>query len=137
MKIDIPYPPQEVAHSRTLPGNFYADPAIFEAEKQAIFMKSWHYACHETALLKKGAFVTLQIFDQRVLVVCEQDGQIRAFFNVCPHRGHQLLEGCGEKKVITCPYHDWSYDLTGRLVAARESGDHKKFMGSAVCLKPV
>ncbi|MER9876937.1 aromatic ring-hydroxylating dioxygenase subunit alpha [Mesorhizobium sp. M0195] len=137
MKINVPYPPQEVAHSRTLPGSFYADPEVFEAEKQAIFMKSWHYACHETALLEKGAFVTLQIFDQCVFVVCEQDGQIRAFFNVCPHRGHLLLEGRGEKKVITCPYHAWSYDLTGRLVAARESGDDKKFVGSAICLKPV
>ncbi|TGU46751.1 MAG: aromatic ring-hydroxylating dioxygenase subunit alpha [Mesorhizobium sp.] len=137
MTIDIPHPPSEVAHSRTLPGSFYADPAIFEAEKQAIFMKSWHYACLETDLLNKGAFVTLQIFDQHVFVVREKDGQIRAFYNVCAHRGHQLLEGRGQKKVITCPYHDWSYDLTGQLVAARQSRGHKKFAGSSICLKPV
>ncbi|WP_170976393.1 aromatic ring-hydroxylating dioxygenase subunit alpha [Rhizobium sp. FKL33] len=137
MKIEIPFPHQEVAQTRTLPGSFYADPEVFEAEKQDIFLKSWHYACPISALADNGAYVTIQILNQQVFLVRDQNDEIRGFFNVCPHRGHQLLEGSGQKRVITCPYHAWSYDLTGRLVAAREGGKSRTLVGSGICLKSV
>jgi len=137
MTIQIPVPDAEVAQTRTLPGSFYADPAVYDAEKQAIFLKSWHYACPLSALENRGAYVTLQILDQQIVLVRDQDDEIRGYFNVCPHRGHRLLEGTGQKRIITCPYHAWSFDLTGRLVAAREGGSDKTFVGSGICLKTV
>lgn len=75
--------------------------------------------------------------DQRIVVIRGQDDEIRAFYNVCPHRGHQLVEGAGKKKIITCPYHAWSYDLTGRLVSARGSADKREFTGGDICLSSV
>ncbi|MEL6792569.1 MAG: Rieske 2Fe-2S domain-containing protein, partial [Pseudomonadota bacterium] len=85
--------------SFTLPARYYTDAGIFEAEKSAIFYRTWHYAGHASQVAEPGMFFTTQIHEQNVFVARGRDGALRAFFNVCAHRGHELLTGAGKKNV--------------------------------------
>src|ERR1700683_1713384 len=75
-----------------LPARFFYDAAVFEQEKSKIFYKSWHLVAHVNELREPGSFVTHEIFEQSVLVVAGRDGKIRAFHNVCQHRGNRLVD---------------------------------------------
>ena len=87
---------------------------------------------------KPGAYLVRDIFDQSVLVIRDTKGQLRAFFNVCQHRAHRLLEGEGRVGgVITCPYHSWAYGTDGSLRSARGSEKLASFDADALCLEPV
>ena len=123
--------------SHTLPARFYTSPEIYELEKDAIFYRSWHYACHISQVAKPKSFFTTRIHQQSVFVAHGRDGKIRAFYNVCAHRGHELLQGCGLKNLITCPYHAWGYDFDGTLVAAPNSENVAGFDKRAYPLKEV
>ena len=125
------------ARSFTMPARYYHDPAIHEAEKTAIFYKTWHYAGHVSQVAEPGQYLTTKIHEQNVFVARGRDGELRAFFNVCAHRGHELLEGTGKKNVITCPYHAWAFDWDGRLVNARNSENVEGFKKCDFALKPV
>lgn len=103
------------ALAQTLPAHFYHSPEVFEEEYKQVFFKSWHYVCHESEVENSGSYVTTKIRDQRFFVIRGKDGQLRAFANVCPHRGHILLEGSGKRNIIVCPYHAWSFDQEGAL----------------------
>lgn len=104
----------------TLPANFYTQAAVFEHEKEAIFAKSWICVGHRSEVAEKNAYITRQVIGESIIVVRGRDDVLRAFYNVCPHRGHQLLEGSGKaKNVITCPYHAWTFKLDGELAHAR------------------
>ena len=106
----------------TLPGHYYYSPEIYALEQNAIFYRSWQYACHNSRLAKPGQYFVRDIGDQSVLVLRDKTGQIRAFHNVCQHRAHRLCEGHGKiANRITCPYHNWTYALSGKLEFARGS----------------
>jgi choline monooxygenase len=107
--------------SYTLPARHYIQPGIYEREKERIFYRSWNFVGHGEQLRDAGSYVTCQVADQNIFVIRAKDGQLRAFYNVCAHRAHELLRGCGTAKVITCPYHAWSYHADGRLRTARGS----------------
>src|SRR3546814_9939303 len=77
------------------------------------------------------------IGDQNVAVIRGKDGALRAFYNVCQHRAHELLRGRGRTPVITCPYHAWSYHLDGRLRTARGSQNVEGFNADEFCLKGI
>jgi len=124
--------------SVTLPGYYYYDEGIFEREKSSIFYHSWLYAGHVCLLDKPGKFVVRDIGDQSVLIVRHQDGQLRGFHNVCQHRAHRLLEGEGELRAnIVCPYHNWTYQLSGELKHARGTEQLEYFDAASVCLQRV
>jgi len=123
--------------SFTLPARYYTDDGIFEAEKAAIFYRTWHYAGHVSQVAEPGMYLTTRVHQQNVFVARGRDGVLRAFFNVCAHRGHELLSGAGKKNVITCPYHAWAYDFDGRLVNARNSENVAGFDKCDFTLKPV
>ena len=123
--------------SYTLPGYYYFDADIFAREREGIWFKSWILAGYLHDLEKPGDFVTRQILDQEVFVVRGKDGALRAFYNVCMHRGHELVKGKGNKTIITCPYHAWSYDTGGRLRAAGGADDVKDFDYGEFGLTPV
>lgn len=102
-----------------LPARYYYDPAVFDQEKRNIFLKSWHLVAHVSELRDSGSFVTFELYDQSVLVIRGRDGQIRAFHNVCQHRGNRLVGArCGKVQLLTCAYHAWSYATDGSLKAA-------------------
>ena len=102
----------------SLPAWIYHDADFFEREKQAVFRNSWQVVCHLSDIPKTGDYHTFEFFGESVVVIRAEDGGVRAFHNVCRHRAARLLDGnkghCG--KLITCPYHAWSYALDGRLV---------------------
>ena len=123
--------------SFTLPARYYTDPLAFHDEKAAIFYRTWHYAGHVSQVAEPGQYLTTKVHDQGVFVARGRDGKLRAFFNVCAHRGHELLDGTGKKNVITCPYHAWAYDFDGRLVAARNSENVAGFDKCDFTLKSV
>ena len=106
--------------SAALPGYLYSDPAVFAEEKRRLFYASWQIVAHESELPNPGDYVCATVVDQSLFVLRGNDGVVRAFFNVCQHRAHELLKGKGNvKSVIVCPYHAWSYELDGSLRGAR------------------
>ncbi|HEX3782825.1 MAG TPA: aromatic ring-hydroxylating dioxygenase subunit alpha [Pseudonocardiaceae bacterium] len=104
----------------TLPGEYYTDPAIFAAEQAAIFESMWCCAVRSSELARPGDFRTVSIGRESVLVARGRDGALRAFLNVCRHRGARIRTeetGC-VKRAFQCPYHAWTYGLDGKLIAA-------------------
>jgi Rieske 2Fe-2S family protein len=104
----------------TLPGSSYTDPGTFAQEQERIFEAMWFCAVRSSDLAEPGAFRTVEVGRESILITRARDNSIRAFFNVCRHRGAKLCtEEAGEvKRAFQCPYHAWTYDLTGKLVAA-------------------
>jgi choline monooxygenase len=104
--------------------NLYLEPEIVRLEQEAIFERTWQLAGHVADLSQPGSYVTTDVVDQPVLVVRDHDGEIRAFRNVCRHRGSRLLSGAGDcGKAIRCLYHGWTYRLDGRLIGVPEGRD--------------
>ncbi|MFM7201248.1 MAG: aromatic ring-hydroxylating oxygenase subunit alpha [Myxococcota bacterium] len=106
----------------TLPREAYVSPRLYEEEQRQIFQRGWAFVCHVSEVASPGAYVTQRIGGEPVVVLRDQDGTLRAFSNVCRHRASVLLEGRGTlTKVITCPYHGWSYKLNGKLQGVAEA----------------
>ncbi len=127
----------ESGPARALEGRYYTDPEIFARERERIFFRSWQFACHASQLARPGDYVTLRLLDQGLFLMRGADGEIRAFYNVCQHRAHELLQGEGNARTIVCPYHAWSYEIDGRLKRARNSQKVEGFDRSAICLTQV
>lgn len=104
----------------TLPGNFYTDPAIFAAEQEKVFEARWFCAVRAADIARPGDFQTVQVGRESVLVARGRDGVLRAFLNICRHRGARICtqESGAVKRSFQCPYHAWTYGLDGKLVAA-------------------
>jgi Rieske 2Fe-2S family protein len=104
----------------TLPGSSYTDPDLFAQEQERIFEAMWFCVARASDLPRPGAFRTVDVGRESILVTRARDHSIRAYFNVCRHRGAKLCtEETGEvKRAFQCPYHAWTYDLNGKLVAA-------------------
>jgi len=109
------------SRSWSLHADAYCDPTFLGIEQSQVFHKSWQYLCHEEQLREPGSYVTTLVQGQSVFACRGQDGELRAFYNVCKHRGHELLQGSGQTRSISCPYHAWVYGLDGRLNRARRS----------------
>jgi Rieske 2Fe-2S family protein len=106
--------------SRTLPGAAYTSDDVFRWEQRAFFEGSWFCAGRAADLTEPGSQRAVQVGSEAVLLVRDSAGELRGYFNVCRHRGHELL-GVGEARrhaVIRCPYHAWVYDLDGTLRGA-------------------
>ena len=107
----------------TLPRESYVDEAVFQADLDAVFLRGWLFAGHTCELPRPGDFFTFEIGVESVIVVRDNDGALRAHFNVCRHRGSRIVtERCGQARALVCPYHQWTYGLDGRLAAARLMG---------------
>ena len=101
----------------SLPGWLYFDPEFFEAEKRAFLRAAPQVVCHESEIAAPGEWRSLEYLGESVIVIRGDDGEVRAFSNVCRHRGSRIVDGTGGcAKVLTCPYHAWSYARDGRLV---------------------
>ncbi|MEM7216146.1 MAG: aromatic ring-hydroxylating dioxygenase subunit alpha [Pseudomonadota bacterium] len=129
----------EPEQSYTLPSYLYTDPAVYEIEKERIFYRTWQYIAHKSFFEKPGDYVTAQICDQNIFVMMGKDGELRAFYNVCQHRAHELLPaGTGNvRSVIVCPYHAWTFEREGKLRGAPRSHLRPGFNKEDYSLKPV
>lgn len=136
--IDELWKPDDQAAGFSLPARFFYDDDIYKRERTHIFFKSWHLVGHANELRQPGDFVTHEIFDQSVLVLNGRDGEIRAFHNVCRHRGNRLVEARrGKAPMVVCGYHAWAYEPDGRLRGAPRSNCVAGFDKAAFGLKPV
>jgi len=112
------------AVARALPAWVYNHPALTPIEYERIIKPSWQIVCHVSSLARAGDYVTLDLGADSVIAVRTSRGDIQTLHNVCRHRGARILEGAGHcPGAITCPYHGWSYRLSGELLAitARET----------------
>ena len=107
--------------NETLPYSWYTDDQILQRERALIFARSWQYAGRAAQVAEPGSFLATDAGGIPILVVRGDDGELRAFLNVCRHRGAVLTEGCGTRSTIQCRYHAWTYDLDGSLRTAPRS----------------
>ena len=91
----------------------------------------------EEELEKAGDYITLRVAGEPILVCRSESGELRAFFNVCRHRGTMVADGCGNRRSFECPYHAWTYDLDGRLLGAPYTAEVQGFDPAAFGLKPL
>ena len=105
---------------KTLPGSAYSDPELFAREQELIFERMWFCAASSADIGKAGSFRTVQIGRESILLTRSRKGEARGYFNICRHRGAKLCtEESGEgARSFQCPYHAWTYDLEGKLIAA-------------------
>lgn len=104
-----------------IPAKAYYDPAYYELERQAIFMRTWLQVGHVCELPEPGSFIRrdLEFAEASILIVRGKDGVIRAFHNVCTHRATQLTsQSEGQANGFICPYHMWNFGLDGQLRSA-------------------
>ncbi len=102
---------------------FYTDPQLYELDLNHIFYREWIFAAHACELAATGSYLTLQVGAYPLVLVRAADGVIRAFVNACRHRGSRLCAAShGKVAKLVCPYHQWTYELDGRLFAARHMG---------------
>jgi phenylpropionate dioxygenase-like ring-hydroxylating dioxygenase large terminal subunit len=127
----------ETGPVRSLRARYYTDPQIFEVEKNGLLTRTWQFACHASQLENPGDYVAFDLVDESLFAIKGRDGQIRTFYNVCQHRAHQLVSGAGSTRVVVCPYHAWTYELTGKLRAAPNAKSVPGFDASQICLTEV
>jgi phenylpropionate dioxygenase-like ring-hydroxylating dioxygenase large terminal subunit len=109
----------------SLPGWLYFDPEFFEAEKRAFLRAAPQVVCHESEIREPGEWRSLEYLGESVIVMRGDDGRVRALSNVCRHRGSRLVDGAGGcAKVLTCPYHAWSFGRDGRLVGVPHRNEY-------------
>src|SRR4029079_1983710 len=114
------------------------DPDFFEAEKKAFLRASPQLVCHESDIPEPGQWQALDYLGESVIVIRGDDREVRAFSNVCRHRGSQLVDGnSGCEKVLTCPYHAWSYARDGRLVGVPHRQEYPGLQTETLGLFPV
>jgi choline monooxygenase len=105
----------------TLPWSWYSDPELLRREQERIFRRAWQYVCPADLVADRGTFCAGSLGNVPAVVVRDRGGTLRAFLNVCRHRGSILAEGHGRRETLQCRYHAWTYGLDGSLRAAPRS----------------
>lgn len=134
----------------SLPSAWYRSAEMFALEKERIFSREWVCVAREEEFASPGDYRVIDVLGESLIVVRNREGELRAFYNTCRHRGSRLCRkptGCSDSSApllrggiaggrITCPYHQWSYDLNGRLLAAPYLGNESGFDKSLFSLYP-
>ena len=121
---------------RTIPYQWYSDEELLRRERREIFARCWQYGGRADQVSEPGSFLTTDAGGVPLLVTRGADGELRAFLNVCRHRGAILTDGCGRRETIQCHYHAWTYGLDGALRAAPRSDREAAFDKEALSLLP-
>jgi choline monooxygenase len=125
------------SRSFSLRAQAYTDPAWFNIDQREILAKSWQWVCHAEKVRSSGTFATTRVAGHPIAVIRDEQGVLRAFYNVCKHRAHPVLTGEGAIRRIVCPYHAWRYRLDGQLAGAPCTGDLQDFSTSEIRLTEV
>ncbi len=128
---------RELSQARHALPKIYSDPEIYKQEKDRIFMREWLFVAREEEVEKPGDYMTLRIFDEPLLLSRDKEGVLRAFANVCAHRGVEVAEGSGKADFFKCPYHGWTYKLDGKLLGAPLMVDNSTFDRPNCQLPPI
>ncbi len=124
------------ADSLTLPFAWYSDEQLLRRERASIFARSWQYAGRAAQVAEPGSYLATDAGGVPILVTRDREGSLRAFVNVCRHRGSVLMEGCGKRSTLQCHYHAWTYDLDGSLRNAPRSEREVEFNADDWSLLP-
>ncbi len=109
----------------SLPGWLYHDPEFFAVESDRVIRPAWQIVCHSSEIPSPGDWRTLDYLGESIIVIRGSDGSIRAFANICRHRGSRLVDGVqGCARRLVCPYHGWSYASDGRLTGVPGRSDY-------------
>ena len=125
------------SRSLSLRKEAYVDPAWYRTDLDRIIARTWQWVCHVEKVREPGAYITVLIAGRPIAIVRDRAGTLRAFYNVCKHRAHELLRGEGQTTRIMCPYHAWTYGLDGQLVRAPHTETLKDFDKGQICLDTV
>ncbi len=128
---------RDPARSHSLRAEAYTEAAWFDVDLNAVLSRTWQWVCHLEKLREPGSFVTTQVAGQPIAIVRDKSGELRAFYNVCQHRAHELLTGEGKVSKIMCPYHAWTYKLDGQLIRAPHTENLPDFNLADICLAAV
>jgi phenylpropionate dioxygenase-like ring-hydroxylating dioxygenase large terminal subunit len=127
-----------LAEAATIPAVWYTDPRIYDLELQTVFSHSWQFAARLDQLKNPGDFVTCDIGGEPILLVVGTDQVLRAFYNVCRHHAAAVMtEAAGTASQLRCPYHGWTYSLSGELKGTPDFGGVCNFDRSENGLVPV
>ena len=122
---------------KSLEARYYTDPKVYEMEMDGLFARTWQFAGHASQLEKAGDYFAFEMAGESLFCIKGRDDVIRTFYNVCQHRAHQLVSGTGTTRVVVCPYHAWTYELTGGLRAGPNINSVEGFDKSKICLTEV
>src|SRR3954467_1796928 len=108
------------AGAKTLPQRYVISPEVFATEQERIFSNQWVVVGHQSQISKPGDYLVQEVAGESLIILRDQANEVRAFYNVCRHRGTRLCEDKSGafRQSIQCPYHAWTYGLDGRLVGA-------------------
>ncbi|MEL6288548.1 MAG: ring-hydroxylating oxygenase subunit alpha [Pseudomonadota bacterium] len=123
--------------SQPLLAEAYIDPNWLAVEREVIFFRSWQWCCHAEKLRRTGDYVVVDVQGRSICIVRDSRSELRAFYNVCKQRAHELLCGEGQVTRIMCPYHAWVYDLGGQLRRAPHTEHLTDFSTEDICLDAV
>jgi choline monooxygenase len=127
-----------LSEASTPPSSWYSDPRILELERQTVFSRSWQMVGRAEQLREPGQYVTCDVAGEPILLLMGHHGVVRGFYNVCRHHAAAVItEPQGRAEHLRCPYHGWTYNLDGALVAAPEFGGVSNFDKSGNGLAPV
>ncbi len=121
----------------TLDARYYTDPSVYERERLGLMARTWQFAGHESEVARIGDYFTFQVAGESLFCIRGRDGVLRTFYNVCQHRAHQLVEGAGSTRFVICPYHAWTYELSGKLRGGPNLRAVPGFDKNSVCLTAV
>jgi len=121
----------------SLAAKYYTDSEVFKIETNGLLARTWQFAGHASQLKETGDYFTFDMAVESLFCIKGRDGEIRTFYNVCQHRAHQLVSGQGQTRVVVCPYHAWTYELTGELRAGPNIKAVEGFDKSSICLTSV
>lgn len=106
---------EPIERAETIPSSWYQSESVLAFEKEYIFSRFWQLACHESQIADPGDMYTLDVAGNPILIVRDQEEKLRAFYNVCKHRGGPVAVKKGTTSVLQCRYHGWTYLLDGSL----------------------
>lgn len=122
----------------TIPNRWYTEPEVLAAEKTKVFSRHWMAVGRAEQVSRPGEYLTCQVGDEPIVIVRGEDGQLRAFYNVCRHRAARIMtHECGVASKLRCPYHGWTYDLQGHLRGVPEFDGVAAFQREQNGLAPV
>ncbi len=117
--------PRDEAYA--MPAEYYTSRAFLDVEIDEVLRRDWLCVGHVGELRERGSYFTTELVGEQLLVLRDQGGVVRVLSNVCRHRGNRVAEGAGVARKFICPYHTWSYDTTGALIAAPHMKRQKAF----------
>jgi choline monooxygenase len=121
----------------TPPSSWYTNEQVYALERDSVFRSSWQPAARLEQLKAPGSYVSGCLLGEPWVVLRDAEGELRAFYNSCRHKGREVVTGCGRADQLVCDYHAWRYDLDGRLRKAPKMAGIERFERDAMSLVPL